>query len=277
MPEDNTPKPTIPQSILDREPAIVELLALLAALPRFDPAKKASALQGDLPEVREAERLYHSFNHRYQSQKYVQDETGASKKIWVRQPLLIELFQLADWVNFQRLLTHSTVGRERKKNANKKHRSKQRQEDPEAWFNDLRKKRQDRLEQWERENHPTLLRQLAAAEQVEPTYQVSANRIRFETLNALEARYVDVDRAMHEYRQLKLRVLLGLFTRDPSDEMESKLLGLARDLWGTDATHNLQLEVAKRYPPIATDWTILERAMDAGDQPGVLAVSGETH
>lgn len=257
----------IPQSLRDKEPALVELLELLANLPRFDRTKKACELQGDLPEVYEAERIYHTFNKRYSRRKTV-DEQGKSHSVVEYQPLLVELFKLADWRNFQDLLRHSTPGRERKKRSNEKQRAKLKQHDPEAWYFGCRAKRRARLEQWQAENGPRLLRQLAAAEQLGATDKLKADVIRYEVLNELEAKFTDEDRARCEYDQYKLRVLLGLYTATRDDEIEAKLEKLAQDIWGPDdAREALMSEIAKNHPPIATDWTALETALEAGEVP----------
>jgi len=223
-------------------------------------------LQGDLPAVQEAEAVFHSFNTRYQSRIQVKDKQGDPKWVVQRQPLLLELFKLADWANLQKLLSHSKVGRDRKSRANKKHRSKQRSGDPKAWFLACREKREARLLAWEAENHPRLLRILAEAEQD----QEARLRLQYEVLNDLEARLVDHHRALGEFQVLQWRVLLGVFTQTQSVQIHRRLEKLAKELWD-DPEARLKEDLAKRLPPIATDWAALDQAMVQS-----LAASGET-
>jgi hypothetical protein len=254
-----------PESVSAKEPALVELIALLDKLPRFDGTKKARELQGDLPEVEQAEKLYHSFNRRYQRRKTIRDKEGNTHTVNERAPLLIELFKLDSWQNFQDLLRHSTVGRDRKQRANKNHRAKRKEQNPETWFNQCREKRRARLRQWEAENRPRLLKQLAAAEQLQVSDARKAHAIRYEVFNELDARYVDEYRAQDEFSRLCLRVLLGLFTQNATDEMETKMWKLAQEIWDEQPWETLQKEIAKRLPPISTDWSALETAMEASE------------
>jgi hypothetical protein len=256
----------------DREPTLVQLLELLATLPRFDPSKPASALQGDIPGVQEAERLYHSFNTRYQERKTVTDKNGEPKSVAVRAPLLVELFKLADWQNLQKLISHSTVGRERKKRSNEKQRIKQKQDNPKAWFEGCSKKRRDRLKAWEDENHPRLLRMLAEAEQASQLKdKATSARIQYEVLNELEARYVDEDRTWFEFKKMEWRILLGIHTQTQLAVVGRRLEKLARVLW-EDPEARLKEDLARRLPPIITDWDLLEQAIDQGN----LAANGES-
>jgi hypothetical protein len=247
-----------------REPALAALLDLLATLPRFDARKPAKSLQGDVPAVQEAEKLYHGFNKKYQRRKISDDGTPTIE----RAPLLQELYKLEDWINFRKLLSHSTAGRERKKRSNKRHRDKVKQDDPRAWMIACNAKRGARLERWKETHYPKFLRVLAAVEQSTGT---EAARLFYGVLNDLGAKFVDEDRAVLECYKLRMRVLLGRYTADPSlknrqalerlaHKYQAELKKLAQDLREQDPVPTLEDDIAERYPPIATDWTALEQS-----------------
>lgn len=254
MPNSHTPTAT-----QAKEPAFAELLDLLRDLPRFDENKGIDARQGDIPGVREAEKLYHSFNSNHQQRKFVEDKQGNQKSVMIRDRLLEELFQLADWKNFQRLLAHSTVGRERKKRANQKHRAKIKKDDAGRWLDTCRAKRRDRLRAWETEHHPRLLRVLAEADQ--EMDKARQNRLRAEVINELEARYTDEDRASNEYHTLLWRVLLGQFTLNGLVATHQRLEKLASQLWEHPETM-LREALAQRLPPIIPDWARIQAALE---------------
>jgi hypothetical protein len=251
----------IRRSLIRREPALAELLTLLDALPRFDPSRKAREVQGDIPEVQQAEKLYHTINKRHQRRT----TTDNGKPTVERDLVLVELFQLDSWQNYRKLLSHSTVGRERKSRANKRHHEKVKQGDPKAWFESCRKKRQARLDQWERANGPRLLRVLAAAEQ--QSTELDSRRLRYEVLNALETRYVSEGWALHEYHSLLMRVLLGMYTSNPTPDLKARLEKLAPEVWDEHPLETLEREIAAKHSPITTDWSPIDVSDSDQDDP----------
>lgn len=227
MPE--SPHTPDPRSVLAREPKALQLLELLRGLPRFDRSKKARDLQGDLPEVAAAEAQYHGWNSSYQHR----DDSGVT-----RSPVLVALFQDAEWVNFQLLLRHSTRGRQRRAVRNKTFRDKL---SPLQVYEANRAKRRQRLDRWLADNEPRFLRLIAEAEQGHA----------YDVLNELEARLVDEHRAQHEYVKLMWRVVLGRHTQSPDAESLRRVMTVASELFEEG---ELEVEVKKalalKLPPI---------------------------
>lgn len=229
MPKSSTPD----MSVLMREPKAMQLLELLARLPRYDATKKARELQGDLPEVVAAEAQYHSWNSKYQSRN---KHTGEV----TRAPVLAALFAHPDWVNFQRLLQHSTVGRERKKAINARARAKL---TPREIYESNRAKRRARLAVWQAEHEPGFLARIAERY---PEHS-------WDVLNELEARYVDERRAEHEYFKLLWRVALGRHTQHGEVEM-SRVKNIAAILFDEgEVQDEITKGIALRLQPIGLD------------------------
>jgi hypothetical protein len=236
-------------ALAKKEPRIVRFLELIRALPRSD----GTPLQGDVPQVREAELCYHGFNSKYQ--RRVTDKHGNNKA--ARDPLLIELFKLADWVNFQKLVQNSTIGKERKKNANKRHLDKKRRERPELILESNRKKRRARIEAWQTENNPGFLRLIAEAF---PLGKKLGHHP--EVINALEARFVDEPRADWEYAHLCLRVAAGQHTQVNTKESLERLTRIINYVHEDDAEVELKKILEQRLPAITTDVNVLLKAVD---------------
>lgn len=211
------------EPILQQEPKALQLIELLRRLPRFDPTKKASDLQGDIPEVKLVEQQFHSWNTTYQTR--VNGEV-------VRSPLLLALFELPEWKNFQRLVSHSTAGRERRKKANKRYRDRR---SPEQAFSACREKRRTRIVEWLEEHGPRLIEALREA------HPVGGNtRFDPQVLNELEARFVDEARAELEYWRLLWVVILEQHSQHPSPETLNRVRKVARRIFGPqEAEHEI--------------------------------------
>lgn len=195
------------------EPRAQQLLGLLRNLPRFDPSKKAKDLQGELPEVLAAERQFHSWNAAHQTK--VEGEV-------VRSQVLLALFEQPEWKNFQRLLSHSRAGRERRKKANKRYREKQ---TPEQVYWACREKRRARLVGWLDTNNARLTDLLRVA------HPMGGNtRFDPEVLNELEVRFVDEHRAELEYWRLLFVVVLEQHHQHRNQETLQRLKRAAQQI-----------------------------------------------
>lgn len=211
-------------SPLRQEPKALELIELLRRLPLFDASKKARELQGETPEVEAAERQFHSWNAAHQSR--VEGEL-------IRSPVLLALFELPEWKNFQRLLAHSKAGRERRKNSNKRYRDKQ---TPEQVYWACRDKRRARLSEWLKEHGPRLIGLLRIS------HPVGGNtRFDPEVLNELEVRFVDEARAESEYWRLLWPVVLEQHRAYLTPETRQRVEKVAQQVFG----HYAEQEAAR--------------------------------
>ena len=209
------------------EPRALELIELLRRLPLYDPSRKARELQGELPEVREAERQFHSWNGGHQTK--VDGEL-------VRSPVLLALFELPEWKNFQRLLSHSSIGRERRKKANQRYRDKQTREQV---FWACREKRRARLAEWLKENGPRLTNALRVA------HPVGGNtRFDVEVLNELEVRFVDETRAELEYWRLLWPIVLEQHREHRTQATQQRVERVAQQIFDGEVPQEVARELA---------------------------------
>lgn len=205
-----------------QEPRVQELIELLRCLPLFDPAKKAEDLQGEAPEVLAAERQYHSWNGVHQTK--VDGDL-------VRSPVLLALFELPEWKNFQRLLSHSKAGRGRRKKSNKRYRDKQ---TPEQVYLVCREKRRARLAAWLEQNRPRFVNELRLV------HPVGGNtRFAPQVLNELEVRFVDESRAELEYWRLLWTVVLEQHRAHLTPETWQRVERVAQQVFGESAEQEL--------------------------------------